>query len=107
MNELGMFISAAIALEVTIELLKFVFEPLLARLPLPDEIQEVGIFVYLSAALGVAFAFVAQLDLFAALGLIDLPIFGTIATGLIIGRGSNFVNDILERVRGNLPQEPS
>ena len=55
-------------------------------------------YVALVAGVGVAIAY--QLDLLAALGLpAAYPLIGWIATGLIIGRGSNYVNDFISRIR--------
>lgn len=55
---------------------------------------------YVSLILGVGAALAYQVDLLAALGLPAVyPLIGWIASGLIIGRGSNYLNDFISRVR--------
>lgn len=57
-------------------------------------------------ALGVAIfaAIVYEIDLFESLGFNALiPFVGAVFTGIIISRGSNYVFDILKRVRNPVP----
>lgn len=55
---------------------------------------------WVSLVFGVGAAIAYQLDILAALGLPAVyPLIGWIATGLIIGRGSNYVNDFISRLR--------
>lgn len=55
---------------------------------------------YISLALGVVMAFLYQIDILASVGVGSVwPLVGYITTGLIIGRGSNYVNDFLTRIR--------
>lgn len=55
---------------------------------------------YVSLVFGIVAASAYQLDLLAALGLPAVyPLIGWITSGLIIGRGSNYVNDFISRVR--------
>lgn len=57
---------------------------------------------YFALILGIGAAVAYQLDLLAALGLpAAYPLIGYIATGLIIGRGSNYVNDFITKVRNS------
>ncbi len=57
---------------------------------------------YLALVLGIAAAVAYKLDILAALGLpAAYPLIGYIATGLIIGRGSNYVNDFISKVRNS------
>lgn len=54
-----------------------------------------------SLFLGVVVCYFAQLDLFYSLGVVwAWPPFGYIATGMIVGRGSNYLNDFISKVRG-------
>lgn len=56
---------------------------------------------YLAAAVGIALAFAYKLDLIAALGATSaVPFVGYVVTGIIVGRGSNYLNDFISRVRG-------
>jgi len=49
---------------------------------------------YTAAAVGVGLCVIYQADLFAAFGLVPpWPWIGWVITGLLIGRGSNFVHD--------------
>ncbi len=84
--------------ELIIETLKPGIAPLLTRLNLPADINP---YLYLSLTLGLLLAFVYQADLLAAIGLSAGPTTaGIITTGLFLGRGSNFVSDVIQRVGG-------
>lgn len=57
------------------------------------------IFRILSIVLGVIAAFTFSVDLFSLVGIeSELPFVAVILSGLILGRGSNFVHDFLNRV---------
>lgn len=61
---------------------------------LPSQIKP-----YVAAALGVLLCLAYQADLLALLGLTArVPLVGSVLTGLLVGRGSNFVNAIWERL---------
>lgn len=56
---------------------------------------------YLAALLGVALCVAYGADLPAALGYAALvPFVGQVLTGVMISRGSNYINDLIARVRG-------
>src|SRR5690606_25399047 len=56
---------------------------------------------YLAALLGVALCVAYGADLPAALGFTALvPFVGQVLTGLMLSRGSNYINDLIARVRG-------
>lgn len=78
--------------EALIQGLKPLLDPLFALLPLPADVNP---YLYLSAALGVALAFFYQADMVSAVGLAPHSWVGMIATGLITGRGSNAVHDVI------------
>jgi len=55
---------------------------------------------YVSLAFGVVAAVAYQVDIFGDLGVTAMaPWIGYVTTGLIIGRGSNYVNDFISKVR--------
>ena len=57
---------------------------------------------YVSLAFGVVLAFVYQLDVVSLVagGLVPIyPFVGYVVTGVIIGRGSNYVNDLVGSLR--------
>lgn len=55
---------------------------------------------YVSLGFGVVAAIAFQVDVIAALGVTSVyPLVGQIATGLVIGRGSNYVNDLISKMR--------
>jgi hypothetical protein len=57
---------------------------------------------YVSLIFGVVVAIAYRVDIPALAGLASpYPFVGAIVSGLIIGRGSNYVNDILTKIRGN------
>ncbi len=54
-----------------------------------------------SLLLGIAGCLVYSLDLFALAGLeTAVPYVGSVLSGLVLGRGSNFVSDIIGKLRG-------
>lgn len=56
---------------------------------------------YVSALLGIAVAFAYELDIFALLGVTAVfPYIGYVISGIIIGRGSNYLNQFLGKVGG-------
>lgn len=56
---------------------------------------------YVALAMGILACLVYKVDLLAILGLVSpMPYVGSIASGLIVGRGSNYLNDFISRVRG-------
>lgn len=55
---------------------------------------------YVALVIGVAVCVVFNLDLFGAFGLqASVPFVGAIMTGIIVGRGSNYVNDFVSKFR--------
>ena len=59
---------------------------------------------YLAALVGVALAIAYRADLLAVFGLVAWsPWIGYVVTGLIIGRGANYLNDVVDRWLAPLP----
>lgn len=55
---------------------------------------------YVSMGLGVVAAIAFNVDLIAALGVTSVyPLVGQITSGLVIGRGSNYINDLISNIR--------
>jgi len=55
---------------------------------------------YVSAVLGVGVCVAYNADMLAILGVVTpLPYVGAVITGLIVGRGSNFLNDFYSKVK--------
>lgn len=55
---------------------------------------------YIALALGVGLAVAYDVDILAALGMHSIvPLVGNIVSGIAIGRGSNYVNDIVGMLR--------
>lgn len=55
---------------------------------------------YVALGLGVVASIAYQVDIPALFGLVSpFPFVGYVFSGIIIGRGSNYVNDILGRIR--------
>jgi hypothetical protein len=82
--------------------------PLQPRLIASDKAQEPGPLLpivagplmlrYIAAAVGIALCIAYRVDLLAILGIDSAwPIAGQVVTGLIVGRGSNFVHDFASR----------
>lgn len=55
--------------------------------------------MYVSMALGIALAFAYSLDLLALVGGVtsSIPYLGVVLTGVLIGRGANFINDLWDK----------
>lgn len=87
--------------EVVIEVLKPLLDPLVNRLPIP---QDVNAYLYLSCAFGLLLSYSFSVNILEVVGL-DMPnavavYTGITATGLILGRGANFVHDAIARMGG-------
>lgn len=55
---------------------------------------------YVAALLSVTICILYNLDLFAAFGLVSaVPFVGSVLTGFVIGRGSNYLNDFISNIR--------
>lgn len=55
---------------------------------------------YVSAVLGVMLCVAYSADMLAVLGVVTpIPYVGAVITGLIVGRGSNFLNDFYNKVK--------
>lgn len=55
---------------------------------------------YVALALGVALSIAYNVDLLAIAGMTSaVPLVGNIVSGIVIGRGSNYVNDIVGMLR--------
>lgn len=54
---------------------------------------------YAAAVLGVVVCIAYGADLPAAFGLPPVPYVGSVVTGLVIGRGSNYINDLISRLK--------
>lgn len=85
--------------EVVIEVLKPLLEPAFARLPLPEDINP---YLYLSCAFGLLLSFTYTVNILAAIGVTEpnatAHYIGVIATGMILGRGANFVHNVISRL---------
>lgn len=62
--------------------------------PIPAQIKP-----YVAACLAVVACIAYGADLPAALGLPPVQYVGSIVTGLVIGRGSNYLNDLVSRLK--------
>lgn len=55
---------------------------------------------YVAAAIGVAVCVAYKVDVLASLGLVSaVPFVGSVLTGVVIGRGSNYLNDFISKVK--------
>lgn len=99
MQPLVMITILALLGEVVIEVLKPLLAPMLAPLA---KYEKVDPYLYISTALGVLFALLYRADLLLAIGLPEqagLAIYvGQVLTGLMLGRGANFVHDVIAKI---------
>jgi len=96
---LGILLMAAL----TEALVEYFISPWLKRegaeYPEREELVRTMLLRYSAAGVGVFLCIVYGMDMLAMVGLTSgiLPIAGPVATGLLIGRGSNFINDFAEK----------
>ena len=58
---------------------------------------------YVSLVAGVGLAVAYKIDIPAMTGLVSvMPVVGYVVSGLIIGRGANYLNDILTLIKGSV-----
>jgi len=75
--------------------LAFFVEGLVEYLFAKDNVSQ-PVLKYIALALGVGLAIAYKVDLLAMVGLTSVvPLVGNIVSGIIIGRGSNYVNDVI------------
>jgi hypothetical protein len=70
----------------------------------PEQVRELaaGIVRYVAALVGVILCILYNADLLALAGLTaKVPVVGAVVTGLLIGRGANFINDFADRWLSN------
>lgn len=99
MTGLSLMIMVSVGLEKFIDL----FKQFIYSLPfLPDKLKPVTIQL-IAAGLGILVAFGAGLDLFKMSNIhFSIPYIGTIAAGLVLGRGSNAIHDFFSNINPSL-----
>lgn len=90
---------------VTIFILAAVVEAVITYVvPKNNDTQPREWLKYVSAVMGVAICVAYQADILATLGVVTpIPYVGAVITGLIVGRGSNFLNDFYNKVKNPKP----
>ncbi len=96
---LGSILVLAAATEALVE---YLVQPVIKpdSMPTPDGGVDVRgmILRYVAAAVGVGLCLVYNADLLALAELhASIPVIGPIVTGLLIGRGANFINDFADK----------
>lgn len=83
-------------------MVEYFLSPIIKSGKLPVEAGR-SVTLYSAALAGMGLAWLFSLDLFGEfLGLqARLPVASVLLTGLVIGRGSNYVHDIFKRIRGD------
>lgn len=85
----------AVLVETLVQIVKAVYEE-----------GRINTNVVISIVVGLVLAFSFSMDIFAVLGFTaGIPLVGTIATGLIISRGGNFVHDLFNRLGSDYKEE--
>lgn len=75
------------------------YKPLNKVLRLEEEIPSQPAIRWLSALIGIAYAFNMSIDIFVILGFPSkVPLIGTVSTGLVASRGSNYIHDLMESI---------
>lgn len=64
-----------------------------------DEVSQ-PVLRYMALAFGVVLAIAYNVDILAAMGMTSIvPLVGNVVSGIVIGRGSNYVNDLVGMLR--------
>lgn len=91
MNELLILITMGVLVEAVVEVIKSIFNE-----------GKVNYSVLLSIIVGILFAFTLRVDLFSLLGIeVHIAYVGTVASGLIVSRGANFVHNLISKLEGD------
>lgn len=93
MKGLVLIMAIAILVEAMVEYLKSILKMITERQ------YKVAIIQMFTIAIGILFAYLFKLDLFRALDIEVNQVAGMILTGIIISRGSNYVNDLVSKIR--------
>lgn len=114
MTQLATILTLATLAELLIEVAKPLLEPLftwlLGRIPqakrssAAERSLAINPYLYLSLLVGVGLAFNYDLDLIAALDVAPPTAVGTLITGALLGRGSNFIHDVIARLTPDAPR---
>lgn len=95
MGEFGQFVPILFAAVVVEAIVQYFFKDLPFT---PDEYKDV-VLRFISVAVGVAVAFNLGIDVFLIAGYESkIPYFGTIITGALAGRGSNYIHDFMKLI---------
>lgn len=90
-------------------LVAFLVESLIQTLkPIYDKETGWNMDKIISVFVGILVCLVTNVDLFTELGfMVSIPYLGSVLTGVIASRGSNFVHDILKFVQGKAERQTS
>ena len=94
MKDIIFVLAVAVLVEAMVEYFKSIVKMF------ADGERKTAIMQLITIAVGVLFAYLFKLHLFEVL---EMPVNSTadmILTGIIISRGSNYVNDLISRIRG-------
>lgn len=89
---IALIISIAILVEALVEYGKSIGDMFLGH----D--YKTGITQLITIGVGILLSFAFGINMFAAIGFEVAPIVGTIITGIIISRGSNYASDIISKL---------
>lgn len=98
-------LALALLLEAALEAAAPLLEPIFERLPLPED---VNLHLWLATLLAIGLVFTWDVNVLDSIGLEapDVPaeILTKVLSGLVIGRGSNFVHDLIETIAARKEQ---
>lgn len=94
MKGIVLILAIAVLLEAMVEYAKSVYKLF------SEGDKKTAIMQCITIVAGIGFAFLFKLNLFEALEIEVELIAGKILTGIIISRGSNYVNDLISKIRG-------
>ncbi len=94
---------ALIIASVIVESVAFVIADLKAIKTLDEKITQLSFKVWIAISLGIAICITAKIDVLAIFLGTEQGWLGVILSGLLVSRGSNFIHDILKKIKGANP----
>jgi len=80
-------------------ILAFFTEGLVEYLFAKKEVSQ-PVLKYVALAIGIGLAIAYNVDLLAGVGMVSIvPVIGNIVSGIVIGRGSNYANDFVQKLK--------
>lgn len=88
---------------INVIIISIILEGLINTIKEVKKGKDINKVVLLSIVFGIIIAVATNINIFEILGIgVDFPYVGSIFTGILISRGSNFVHDLISKLNENL-----